>query len=376
MALRAGKSYWYPWARNSACSPDPLAAIAYVTARDVAVPDAEHRRLKLHDPRHPRPARGSMPPETGAPHGPMHLTLDALVVLDAIARGGSFARAAERLHRVPSAVSYSVHKLEQDLGVTIFDRTGHRARLTEAGLQLLQEGRELLERAEGIERRVRRVHAGMERKLRIVLGDMVVTSGIYPILTKFHATPEHRPIELCMEVGSQGVCWERLASGNCDVAIGAPAAGADHDAYDVRPLGAVSLTLAMSYSHPLSRAAEPVPDHALAPHRIVRQACAGFGAAELHGAEYVTVADSSSQVDAIRHGVGVGYVPWYLVQDDVASGRLVTKAVAQPPELQVVVASRRREHAAGSALGWLLHELGDEAVRSRFVPRAGAPQRA
>ena len=58
----------------------------------------------------------------------MRLTLDALTVLDAIDRNGSFAAAAEELHRVPSAMTYAVQKLEQDLGVSIFGRRGHRGR--------------------------------------------------------------------------------------------------------------------------------------------------------------------------------------------------------------------------------------------------------
>ena len=45
----------------------------------------------------------------------MRLTLDALIVLDAIDRKGSFAAAAEELHRVPSAITYTVQKLEQGL---------------------------------------------------------------------------------------------------------------------------------------------------------------------------------------------------------------------------------------------------------------------
>ena len=47
----------------------------------------------------------------------MKLTLDSLMVLDAIDRRGSFAAAAEELYRVPSAITYSVQKLEQDLNV-------------------------------------------------------------------------------------------------------------------------------------------------------------------------------------------------------------------------------------------------------------------
>ena len=54
----------------------------------------------------------------------MKLSLDALSVLDTIDRKGSFAAAAEELHRVPSAITYQVQKLEQDLDVLLFDRRG------------------------------------------------------------------------------------------------------------------------------------------------------------------------------------------------------------------------------------------------------------
>ena len=59
----------------------------------------------------------------------MKLSLDALQVLDAIDRRGSFAAAAEELHRVPSAITYSVQQVEEGLDVLLFDRGGHRAKL-------------------------------------------------------------------------------------------------------------------------------------------------------------------------------------------------------------------------------------------------------
>src|SRR5260370_375245 len=79
----------------------------------------------------------------------MSLSLESLQVLDAIDRKGSFAAAAEDLHRVPSAITYSVRQLEESLGIEIFDRTGHRAVLTEAGREVLSEGRKLLRAAAG-----------------------------------------------------------------------------------------------------------------------------------------------------------------------------------------------------------------------------------
>src|SRR5207253_2493375 len=73
----------------------------------------------------------------------MNLSFEVLQALDAIDRTGTFASAAETLHRVPSSLSYLVQKLELDLGVKLFDRTGRRATLTHAGRVVVEEGRRL-----------------------------------------------------------------------------------------------------------------------------------------------------------------------------------------------------------------------------------------
>src|SRR4051794_19052498 len=103
----------------------------------------------------------------------MKLTLESLQVLDAIARKGSFAAAAAELFRVPSAVTYAVQKLEDDLGVALFDRGGHRAKLTPAGQELLKEGRHLLRAAGDLECRVKRVATGWEAELNIAYDDIL-----------------------------------------------------------------------------------------------------------------------------------------------------------------------------------------------------------
>ena len=55
------------------------------------------------------------------------LTPDALAMIDAIARNGSFAAAARELGKVPSALTYSVRQLEDEIDVLLFDRRGPRA---------------------------------------------------------------------------------------------------------------------------------------------------------------------------------------------------------------------------------------------------------
>jgi molybdenum-dependent DNA-binding transcriptional regulator ModE len=72
---------------------------------------------------------------------PRHvLTPEALTMMVAIARNGSFAAAARQLGKVPSALTYSVRQLEDALDVLLFDRRSRQAKLTAAGQELLDEG--------------------------------------------------------------------------------------------------------------------------------------------------------------------------------------------------------------------------------------------
>src|SRR2546429_183350 len=114
------------------------------------------------------------------------LSLEALQVLDAIDRKGSFAAAAEDLHRVPSAVTYSVRQLEQSLGIELFDRRGHRAVLTDAGTELLSHGRELLKAAADLECRVQQVARGWESELRIAVDTVIGVERVLRLVGEFY----------------------------------------------------------------------------------------------------------------------------------------------------------------------------------------------
>src|ERR1700720_4198968 len=71
------------------------------------------------------------------------MDLGQLEVFMAVAREGKFSRAAEKLHRTQSAVSQSIHKLEEDVGEPLFDRSSRDGLLTDAG-HILQEYAERL----------------------------------------------------------------------------------------------------------------------------------------------------------------------------------------------------------------------------------------
>jgi DNA-binding transcriptional LysR family regulator len=160
----------------------------------------------------------------------LRLSLDALLVIDAIDRRGSFAAAAHELHRVPSAVTYTVQKLEQDLDVLLFDRRGHRAKLTVAGLELLNEGRHLLRAAGELEARVKRVATGWEAELRIAYDGLIPATASEVL----------------------GGCWDALASHRADLAIGASGEGPAGGGCQTRPLGEIDWVFSVAPAHPLA----------------------------------------------------------------------------------------------------------------------------
>src|SRR5580698_4229477 len=72
------------------------------------------------------------------------LDLDVLEMVVTVADVGSFARAAELIHRSSSAVSQQVKTLEDALGKPIFTRTTRNVTLTHDGSVLVEYGRKML----------------------------------------------------------------------------------------------------------------------------------------------------------------------------------------------------------------------------------------
>ncbi|HZR02826.1 MAG TPA: LysR family transcriptional regulator, partial [Burkholderiales bacterium] len=197
----------------------------------------------------------------------MKLSLDGLLVIDAIARKGSFAAAAEEMHRVPSAITYTVQKLEQDLGVQLFDRSGHRAKLTSAGEELLKDGRHLLRAAVDLECRVQRVAKGWETELRIAHDDLIASERLCELIGAFYEEGAGTRLRFSTEV--LGGCWDALLSGRADLCIGAPGEPPVEPGYTTRAFGEVEWIFAIAPHHPLAQVPPPLPTSAVMDHRVV-----------------------------------------------------------------------------------------------------------
>src|SRR5947207_9803234 len=121
------------------------------------------------------------------------LTPDALGMMDAIARTGSFAAAARELGKVPSSLTYSVRQLEDALDVLLFDRRSRQAKLTAAGSELLNEGRRLLDQMDAVANRVKRVATGWETQLTIAVDGVLSDVTVFELCEAFFAAHGEPP---------------------------------------------------------------------------------------------------------------------------------------------------------------------------------------
>jgi len=289
----------------------------------------------------------------------MPLSLDALAVLDAIDRRGSFAAAAVELDRVPSAITYTVRRLEDELDVLLFDRRGHRARLTPAGRLLLDDGRRLLAAADDIERRVQRVASGWETELRIAVDTLIPFARVLPLAAAFFAEcrardAAHTRLKFSHEV--LGGAWDALAEGRADLVLGAPGDPPPGGGYRLRLMAEATMIFAVAPSHPLAAATEPLSEAQIATYRAVAAAdssrrLAPRSAGLLAGQDTLTVPDIGTKLAAQVAGLGCGFLPAFLAAADVAAGRLVIKSV-EPPRAPVRLQAAWREARPGRALAW------------------------
>jgi DNA-binding transcriptional LysR family regulator len=295
----------------------------------------------------------------------MNLTLEALRILDTIDRQGSFAAAAVALDRVPSALTYTVRKLEDDLDVLLFDRRGHRARLTEAGIELLTEGRHLLQAAQELEQRVKRTATGWEVELRIVVDSMIPFETMIPLITQFGKEDSGTRLRFAEEVMTGA--WESLLHGRADLILGAggecPEEILMSSEFTVRSLGLVDWILAVAPAHPLALTSEPIPAAELQLHRAVAVADSSRSMAArtvglLTGQETLTVPSVRAKLLAQVAGLGCGYLPRAVAAPYLAAGTLIEKqTTASKPAGHCQLAWRTA--ARGKSLGWFLEKLSE-----------------
>src|ERR1700742_4554391 len=116
-------------------------------------------------------------------------SIDQLRVFLTVVEAGSFTAAAKRLGRAVSAVSYTIGNLEQQLGVSLFDREQSRTpRLTEAGSAVLSKARVVAVGIDDLRASVRTLLKGVEAEVTLAVDVMLPSARLVDAVQAFEAT--------------------------------------------------------------------------------------------------------------------------------------------------------------------------------------------
>ncbi|MFT6977843.1 MAG: DNA-binding transcriptional LysR family regulator [Shewanella psychromarinicola] len=253
----------------------------------------------------------------------MRIDIDAFNVLQVLVEEGSFSKASERLHKAQSAVSYQVKKLEQHLGVTLFNRDNYRAELTPEGKVILAEGQRLLQHLANIEHLASRFSQGWEPKLELVIDGAL---PMEPIMTALKRMSEHNiPTKVQLNMEFLGGVQHRFERDQADLML-----VKDYrtgPSYHPKPLPTITSVLVASSQHPLSQ-------------------LKGISLSELQQHVELTIEDSSPgkrdrdemqfggdkvfylsgfimKKNALLKGLGFGWMPDFLIAEELHQGQLI-----------------------------------------------------
>ncbi len=254
------------------------------------------------------------------------LTLDQMRTFVVVAESGSFRSGAARLSRVQSAVSHAIANLETELGVSLFDRSGHRPVLTPEGQALLSNARDVLLRVDAMRARARGMGEGVELELSLVVDVLFPLARVGAALKEMRSA--YPSVSVRLAVSPMGGPLDGLINRRFTLGIMAGEDFAD-PAISRRALAEIQMIAVVSAEHPLGRNSASVsldsPDLADYLQIVLsdpsqRSEGRDFG---VLSPQTCRVGNQDAKYALILAGLGWGRLPDWQVARDLAEGRLV-----------------------------------------------------
>ncbi|MBV7434079.1 LysR family transcriptional regulator [Cardiobacteriaceae bacterium TAE3-ERU3] len=299
----------------------------------------------------------------------MSFSSDTIRVLQIIAQTGSFSEAAKVLHRVPSAVSYTVKKMEEELEVPLFDRSGKNVRPTPAAQYIIEHSDWILHGLNELKRNATQISTGIDRNFTIALNYIVNPKPIAPLLeqliSKFPAT------KFAVRTEVYNGCWDALYEGRADLVIGAPQSAPHNDGVSTEYLGDIRWSFVVAASHPLADhdgvlSAEDVRAY---PSIVVHDSSVALSPKKtwaLKGQKVVYAADLNMVLTLIQQGIGLGFLPDSFIESALADGSVVRKQIIECKQ-PVPVYYAWRLHHQSVLLDFLLDILRNPVCKQQWL---------
>ncbi len=257
----------------------------------------------------------------------MKTTLDGWEILQAVVHLGGFTPAAEKLHRSQSTISYAIERLEEQLGIELFELRGRKACLTEAGRALLAEAEPYLLGFRQIEHRAQSLAAGEGLEIRLSVDSLFPDDRLFAALAEImRRFPYLRPSLRQRTFLSADA---EFSAHNAQLCI----SGIRTSECFVQPVLDIRMQAVVRRDHPLALVAQQPARIDMMQHTLVIIEGAGPGGklqqprSPLQRSLPVGTVDAA--VAAISSGVGFGWLPIYRIQRELERGELV------PLQLQI-----------------------------------------
>jgi DNA-binding transcriptional LysR family regulator len=293
------------------------------------------------------------------------VTFDQLIAFHAVATRGGFAAASAHLHKSQPAITKLVQNLEAALGVALFDRSGYRATLTDAGRLFLERAGRVLSSADALRRFGLALGGAAEPVVRLVVEAITPLARVVAALREVRSRFPAVRYELRTE-RMTGVL-EALHDASADLVI-AGAQGIDARTLTAQPFGRVQIIPVAHRDHPLAALAGAVPAARLREHAQVVLTDSARGDLTqtlnvLDGGLRWTVTDVPAKLEIIEAGLGWGGLPEHIVAGALAAGTLVALDVREfeVRAIELVIA-RRRDEPIGPVAQALWARLADRTA--------------
>ncbi len=290
---------------------------------------------------------------------------ESLEIVRAVAHFRNFTAAAKHLHKVPSAISYTVRKLEERLDVQLFLRDSKRVELTPAGEHFIQHTGKLLEALEDLENTTRQLATGWEREIKIALDNVVNQGMVYDLIRDLQAIRPETHLTVNTEVYNGS--WDALFHNRCQMVIGAPKQIPDNilssGRFAWKPMGELNWDLVMAPDHPLAKQDSPITEEMLKEYssiciqdtsRIFRQ---GYNLL-LEDQNLLLMPSFRMAIECLLKGLGVTLLPSHFAQPYIEQELLVRKDVDIPMNDSCYLAWN--QETMGNGVRWVLDWLGEE----------------
>lgn len=286
------------------------------------------------------------------------VTLEALRIMKAIDEKGSFAAAAESVFKVPSALTYTIQKLEADLDVSLFNRRGQKSVLTPAGRLVLSEGLAILQAAEQLEEKVRQLETGWETTFKIAKDTIIPIRPLLKIIQDFCSLD--KLVEISVFEEALGGGWDALYSGRADIGIGLTGE-LPKGQYEVSQIGSMEFVFAVARSHPLADYVGILEGKIISQYPSIvvadsSRSLPGRSSGLYESKQKIRVSSMASKLEAQRMGLGTGFLPLHVAKPALDRGELIAKSVSIPrPSMPVYMASAKDK--TGNAQTWFCEQL-------------------